>query len=80
MFRGDGSTWYLRLIGSGFGALAGSASFNIVNNASFLIGPPVVFCDSVQCSFYSRVSSSCRVVVEGKHPPFKFVVFRDNKS
>lgn len=75
----DGIYWYFWFVGSWFGGLAYSTSFYVVDYVCFDIWPPVVFVDSIGGSLYSGVSCGIGVVIEGEHPPSKFIVFQDDK-
>ena len=70
---------YPGLVGSWFGGLTLSTPFYIVGYVGFECGPPVVFFDSYPSLTNFGVSSSVIVMIEGKHPLLKFIVFWNNK-
>jgi hypothetical protein len=75
MFWGDGLHRYFWFVGPWFGALTCSTFFYVASYICFEVWPPVVFGNGVCSLLYSGVSCSSQVVVQGKHPPSKFVVF-----
>jgi len=63
-----------------FVSLTSCTAFDIGHNKVMHVGPPVVLGNEVNSFGNFRMASSRRIIKKVCYPPFKTVVFHDNKS